>query len=79
MNPLKRKRIDPSYVFAKAKIYDFKTGQAILNDEEFMDAMLSKISMYGQSSLSFRREHFRLKRILKEKKQRNFYHLKLND
>src|SRR3990167_7312218 len=34
------------------KIYDIKSGKAVLNDDEFMDAMLSRISLYGEGSLS---------------------------
>jgi hypothetical protein len=52
----------------RAKIYDFKTGQAILNDQEFLEAMLSKISLYGKKSLTWR-ERFRLRRINKRKHQ----------
>jgi membrane associated rhomboid family serine protease len=66
----KEKDPAPLFMFAKAKIYDFKTGKAILNDEEFMDAMLSKISMHGKNSLSFR-ERFRLKRISRIKRAKN--------
>lgn len=52
----------------KAKIYDFKTGKAILKDDEFLDAMLTKISLYGRSSLTWR-ERWRLRRISKKKAQ----------
>lgn len=62
----KRKAAMPSN--ARAKIYDFKTGQAILNDEEFLDAMLSKISLYGKKSLTWR-ERWRLRRISRRKKK----------
>jgi len=34
------------------KIYDFKSGEPILSDDEFMDAMLAKISLYGEDSLN---------------------------
>ncbi len=49
------------------KIYDFKTGDAILKDEEFIDACLAKVSQLGSSSLSFR-ERYRLNRIAKSKR-----------
>ncbi len=52
----------------RGKIYDFKTGKAILSDEEFLDAMLSKISLYGKKSLTWR-ERWRLRRISKRKKK----------
>ncbi|MBI2743757.1 MAG: rhomboid family intramembrane serine protease [Chlamydiales bacterium] len=53
---------------SRAKIYDFKTGKAILNDEEFLEEMLSKISLLGKGSLTWR-ERFRLRRISKKKKK----------
>ena len=52
---------------SRAKIYDFKTGRAILTDEEFLEEMLSKISLHGKSSLTWG-ERFRLRRISKRKK-----------
>jgi membrane associated rhomboid family serine protease len=52
----------------KAKIYDFKTGRAILSDDEFLDEMLSKISAHGKGSLTWR-EKFRLKRISNKRKK----------
>lgn len=50
------------YDVSGRKIYDFKTGRKILNDEAFLDACLTKISMEGRSSLTFT-ERFRLWRI----------------
>ena len=35
-----------------AKIYDIRSGKPVLDDDQFMDSMLSKISRYGESSLS---------------------------
>lgn len=35
-----------------AKIYDFHSGKPILDDEKFMDAMLARISLHGEESLS---------------------------
>lgn len=61
----KSKRPIPSHLH-RTKIYDFKTGEAILRDDEFMDAMLSKISQYGKESLTWK-EKLRLKRISKRK------------
>jgi membrane associated rhomboid family serine protease len=50
-----------------AKVYDFKTGEAIVQDDAFMDACLDKISRKGKSSLSIR-ERFRMWRISKAKR-----------
>ncbi len=52
----------------RGKIYDFKTGKAILNDDEFLDEMLSKISAHGKGSLTWK-ERFRLRRISRRKKK----------
>ncbi len=35
-----------------AKIYDIKSGEPVLSDEQFMDAMLSRISLYGEETLT---------------------------
>lgn len=66
LSPLRRK--SPGSFYPKAKIYDFKTGRAILKDNEFMDAMLSKISLYGKESLTWR-ERWRLKRISRKREK----------
>ena len=55
--------------FAKGKRYDFKTGKNIINDDEFLDAMLEKISKKGKESLSLR-ERWRMHRIVKRRKRR---------
>ena len=52
----------------EGKIYDFKTGRIIMQDEEFMDACLEKIAQHGKKSLSWR-ERWRLWRISKKKRQ----------
>lgn len=52
-----------------SKIYDFKTGKAILTDEEFMDACLSKIATQGRKSLTLI-EKLRLRRITKRKRKK---------
>jgi len=49
-----------------SKVYDFKTGKAIIHDDEFMDACLDKISSHGKSSLTAR-ERLRMWRISKKK------------
>jgi membrane associated rhomboid family serine protease len=53
----------------KAKIFDIKTGELLLDDEQFVDAMLTKISKHGEPSLSFH-EKRRLEGISKKKRQR---------
>lgn len=49
-----------------SKVYDFKTGKAIIQDDEFMDACLDKISRKGKGSLTIR-ERFRMWRISRKK------------
>lgn len=49
-----------------SKVYDFKTGKAIIQDDEFMDECLEKISSLGKSSLSLR-ERLRMWRISRKK------------
>jgi membrane associated rhomboid family serine protease len=34
------------------KIYDIKSGQPLMSDEQFMDAMLARISLYGEETLT---------------------------
>ena len=48
------------------KIYDIKSGSPVLDDEQFMDAMLAKISLYGENSLT-PEEKKRMDRISKKK------------
>lgn len=52
----------------KSKIFDFRTGETIQSDEEFLDEMLVKISKHGESSLT-RKERARLERISQNRKQ----------
>lgn len=52
----------------EGKIYDFKTGRIIMQDDEFMDFCLEKISRYGKNSLKWR-ERLRLWRISKRKER----------
>ncbi len=40
--------------YEKAKVFDIRTGEAIVEDDAFMDAMLDKISKSGRNSLSSR-------------------------
>ncbi len=64
---LKKKFYKVNNISTKNKIFDFKTGEAVLNDEDFINAMLDKISQYGDKSLSFR-EKRRLRKISKTKR-----------
>ncbi len=49
-----------------SKIFDFKTGKPVFNDEAFMDDCLAKISREGKGSLTFM-EKWRMKRIAKRR------------
>lgn len=55
-------------IYQNIKIYDFKTGEAIAKDDEFVDIMLSKVSLYGEDSLTWK-ERRRLKKISQRKKE----------
>lgn len=62
-----QKNLPTAEVFAeKSKIYDFKTGKAVVEDEAFMDACLEKISRHGKKSLTFW-ERIRLRKISRKK------------
>lgn len=50
----------------KAEIIDFHTGKSVMDDDEFMDAVLDKISKHGEKSLSWS-ERNRMKQISKNK------------
>lgn len=52
----------------KIKIFDIKTGEPLVNDEEFIDAMLAKISRYGENSLT-RTEKRRMQAISEQKRK----------
>lgn len=56
----------------EAKIVDIKTGQAVLDDDAFIDAMLAKISRYGEKSLTWQ-ERERMQKISEKKMKRNPY------
>lgn len=51
---------------SSSKIFDFSSGEPIQNDDAFVDAMLSKISKYGERSLSTS-ERQRMEQISKRK------------
>lgn len=52
----------------RAKIYDIRTGNTILDDEKFVDTMLAKIAKHGEKSLS-RAEKLRLQKISESKQK----------
>jgi len=54
-------RVQPS------KIYDFKTGRAIVQEDDFVDACLEKVFQKGKNSLTLR-ERFKLWRIARKKR-----------
>lgn len=60
----KKKAVQPT------KIYDLRTGEPLMDDDQFVDAMLSKIAKLGEESLT-RNELKRLKEI-SEKKRKDF-------
>lgn len=63
------KRVDDE-IYKNAKIFDIKSGDPLLDDDSFMDAMLNKISMTGEKSLS-KKERKRMQDISEKKaKQR---------
>lgn len=39
-------------IYRSSKIYDIRSGKPILDDEQFLDAMLTRISLYGENALS---------------------------
>lgn len=45
----RRKHHEP---YTHSKIYDIKSGEPILDDDQFMDAMLDRISRHGEGSLT---------------------------
>lgn len=49
-----------------AKIYDIQSGEPILNDDQFVDSMLAKISLYGEKILS-QEEKQRMQTISRKK------------
>ncbi|MBA2728515.1 MAG: rhomboid family intramembrane serine protease [Parachlamydiaceae bacterium] len=53
----------------KAEIIDFHTGKAVMDDDLFMDAILEKISKFGEKSLTWS-ERNRMKQISKNKSRK---------
>ncbi len=64
---LLEKKVDRLY--HSSKIYDIKSGKPILDDEQFMDAMLDRIARHGEGSLT-RSEKKRMKEISKRSAQK---------
>jgi len=62
-----KKRKEKKSSYHSSKIYDIKTKEQKINDDEFMDAMLAKVSKEGEKSLS-RKERKRMRSISKKKK-----------
>jgi membrane associated rhomboid family serine protease len=52
-----------------SKVIDFRTGQPILDDDQFMDAMLARISLYGEEILT-PNEKNRMRQISQRKSKR---------
>lgn len=63
-----KKPSEKEHSYTRGKIYDFKTGKAILSDEQFLEEMLSKISLHGKKSLTWR-EKWRIRQIARRKKK----------
>jgi membrane associated rhomboid family serine protease len=63
---LERKKKHQPY--QHTKIYDIKSGNPVLDDDQFMDAMLDQISRHGEGSLSAA-EQKRMKSISERKKK----------
>jgi hypothetical protein len=55
-----------SLPYRHSKIYDIRSGEPLLGDEQFMDAMLARISLYGEDSLA-PEEKKRMKSISEKK------------
>ncbi len=44
--------IKANKLFSRSKIYDIRSGKKILNDDQFIDEMLARISLHGEQSLT---------------------------
>ncbi|MBX7066111.1 MAG: rhomboid family intramembrane serine protease [Parachlamydiales bacterium] len=62
---LERKKKHETYIHSK--IFDIKSGEPIIDDDQFMDAMLDRIARHGEESLT-PTERKRMKEISKRKK-----------
>lgn len=72
VDKLKPKSKNPQKKEGSSKIFDFSSGEPMQNDDAFVDAMLTKISKYGERSLSAS-ERQRMEQISK-RKMRNRTH-----
>lgn len=55
-------------IYRSSKIYDIHSGKPILDDEQFLDTMLTQISLYGENRLS-PEERKRMDEISKNRKR----------
>lgn len=55
-------------IASKPKVFDFRTGQPVLDDDAFVDAMLAKIAKHGEEVLSWD-ERKRLEEISEKKRK----------
>lgn len=55
--------------YQPTKVYDIRSGDLILNDDQFMDAMLAKISLYGEATLTSEEKN-RMRQISERKKKK---------
>lgn len=62
-----KKWIPEKKVVYPTKIYDLRTGEPMMNDDQFVDAMLTKIAKHGEESLTHN-EAKRLKEISDRKR-----------
>ena len=60
----------PKQASTGPKIFDFHTGVPVLDDDQFMDAMLARISLYGEEILT-PEEKNRMRKISERKTVRN--------
>jgi membrane associated rhomboid family serine protease len=71
MRPFERKLLyfldKKEPIHRHSKIYDIKSGAPVLDDDQFMDAMLDRISRHGEDSLT-PQEKKRMKEISERKK-----------
>ena len=65
LSRVKEKKSSPP-LYRHSKIYDIHSGEPLLNEDQFMDAMLDRISLYGEDSLS-PEEKKRMQSISKKK------------
>ena len=61
-----KKKKKKKQTFHESKIYDFKTGEPLLDDDDFLDAMLTRIDLYGEEILT-KKEKKRMQEISKKK------------